>query len=67
MKKKVHGIGISSVVPKLSPIYVEMAKKYFRQVPMSVSAELNLGSIYITTTQSLSAPIESAMQIAGYS
>jgi type III pantothenate kinase len=42
-EKKIHGIGISSVVPKLTTVYAEMAKKYFHQEPMIVSAELNLG------------------------
>ena len=66
-EKKVHGIGISSVVPKLSPIYVEMAKKYFRQVPMSVSAELNLGiNIHYDNPKSLGTD-RICNAIAGYS
>jgi len=42
-KKKINGIGISSVVPKLTDIYAAMAKKYFRLKPIIVSDELNLG------------------------
>jgi type III pantothenate kinase len=41
--KKINGIGISSVVPNLTKVYSAMAKKYFRQEPMIVSTELNLG------------------------
>jgi type III pantothenate kinase len=42
-KKKINGIGISSVVPYLTNVYAAMTKKYFRQEPMIVSTELNLG------------------------
>jgi type III pantothenate kinase len=66
-EKKVHGIGISSVVPKLTAIYVEMAKKYFHQEPMIVSAELNLGiKIYYNDPKSLGTD-RICNAIAGYS
>ena len=42
-KKKIEGIGISSVVPKLTHIYAVLSKKYFHQEPMIVSAKLDLG------------------------
>ncbi len=41
--KKIDGIGISSVVPNLTNIYVGMARKYFHQEPLIVTAALNLG------------------------
>ncbi len=42
-KKKIDGIGISSVIPNLTNVYVVMVKKYFHHEPMIVSTELNLG------------------------
>ena len=39
-KKKIDGIGISSVVPNLTKIYSAMAKKYFHQEPMIVSSRI---------------------------
>jgi type III pantothenate kinase len=42
-KKDIDGIGISSVVPKLTNIYAAMAKKHFRHKPMIISTRLNLG------------------------
>ncbi len=65
--KKIDGIGISSVVPKLTNIYAAMAKKYFRQDPMIVSTELNLGiSIFYDNPKSLGAD-RICNAIAGYS
>jgi len=66
-KEKINGIGISSVVPKLTAIYAEMAKKYFHQEPMIVSAELNLGiKIHYDNPKSLGAD-RICNAIAGYS
>jgi len=65
-EKKVHGIGISSVVPKLTAIYVEMAKKYFHQEPMIVSAELNLGIKILYDDPKLLGSDRICNAIAGY-
>jgi type III pantothenate kinase len=55
-KKKINGIGISSVVPHLTKVYAAIAKKYFRQEPMIVSTELNLGiNIHYDNPKSLGA------------
>jgi type III pantothenate kinase len=40
---KITGIGIASVVPNLTDVYVAMAKKYFHVTPIVVSAALDLG------------------------
>jgi type III pantothenate kinase len=66
-KKTIDGIGISSVIPKLTAIYAAMAKKYFRQEPIMVSAELNLGiKIFYDKPDSLGAD-RICNAIAGYS
>jgi|WetSurMetagenome_2_1015567.scaffolds.fasta_scaffold04050_5 type III pantothenate kinase len=41
--KRIDGVGISSVVPKLTNIYVVLAKIYFRHTPFMVRGDLNLG------------------------
>jgi type III pantothenate kinase len=41
--KKIDGVGISSVVPNLTDIYISLSKKSFHQEPLIVSAYLNLG------------------------
>jgi type III pantothenate kinase len=65
-EKKVHGIGISSVVPKLTTVYAEMAEKYFHQEPMIVNAELNLGiKIHYDNPETLGAD-RICNAIAGY-
>lgn len=66
-KKNINGIGISSVVPNLTNIYTAMSKKYFRQEPMVVSTELNLGiSILYDDPKSLGAD-RICNAVAGYS
>jgi len=66
-KKNINGIGISSVVPTLTNVYTVMAKKYFRQEPMMVSTELNLGiKILYDNPESLGAD-RICNAIAGYS
>ena len=39
----IEGVGISSVVPNLTEIFVLMARKYFGAEPVIVSADLHLG------------------------
>jgi type III pantothenate kinase len=41
--KQIHGVIISTVVPPLLPVMVEMARKYFRIEPMIVTNELKTG------------------------
>jgi len=41
--EKIDGVGISSVVPHLTDIYVSLSKKCFHQNPLIVSTDLNLG------------------------
>jgi type III pantothenate kinase len=66
-EKKINGIGISSVVPNLTIVYVVMAKKYFHQEPMIVSTELNLGiKILYDNPKSLGAD-RICNAVAGYS
>jgi type III pantothenate kinase len=66
-KRKIDGIGISSVVPNLTNAYAVMAKKYFHQEPMIVSTELNLGiKILYDNPASLGAD-RICNAIAGYS
>jgi type III pantothenate kinase len=66
-KKKIDGIGISSVVPNLTNVYVAMARKYFHQEPMVVSTELDLGiKILYDNPKSLGAD-RICNAIAGYS
>ncbi len=66
-KRKIDGIGISSVVPNLTNAYAVMAEKYFHQEPMIVSTELNLGiKILYDNPASLGAD-RICNTIAGYS
>jgi type III pantothenate kinase len=41
--KKIDGVGISSVVPKLTDTYITLAEKYFHRKPVIVRGDLNLG------------------------
>ena len=41
--KKITSIGISSVVPNLTDVCVQMSRKYFMIEPIVISAQLNLG------------------------
>jgi len=66
-RKKFNGIGISSVVPRLTRMYSSMTKKYFHQKPMIVSSSLRLGiTIHYDNPASLGAD-RICNAIAGYS
>jgi type III pantothenate kinase len=55
-KKRIDGIGISSVVPNLTKVYAATAKNYFHQDPLIVSSELDLGiKIHYDNPKSLGA------------
>ncbi len=41
--KKIHAVGISSVVPNLTDVMERMTKKYFRTEPVIISSSLPLG------------------------
>ncbi|CUT05314.1 type III pantothenate kinase, partial [Candidatus Chrysopegis kryptomonas] len=41
--KEITGVGISSVVPNLTDVFVWMSKKHFKVEPVVVSYELDLG------------------------
>ncbi len=41
--KSIRGIGVSSVVPNLTDVYVAMARKYFQQDALVINSSLNLG------------------------
>jgi type III pantothenate kinase len=65
--REIKGIGISSVVPRLTNVYAAMTKNYFRQEPMIVSTELNLGiTIHYDNPKSLGAD-RICNAFAGYS
>jgi type III pantothenate kinase len=40
--EKVSQVVIASVVPRLTPVYEGMSRKYFKQEPLVVSSKLNL-------------------------
>ena len=42
-RRQIHGIGISSVVPELTPVYTSIAKKHFRRKPLIITAGLDFG------------------------
>lgn len=41
--KKIHSIGIASVVPNLTEVCVRMSRKYFKIEPIVVSSDIDLG------------------------
>jgi type III pantothenate kinase len=41
--KKIHSIGIASVVPNLTEVCIRMSRKYFKIEPIVVSSDLDLG------------------------
>ena len=41
--EKIDGVGISSVVPHLTDIYVSLSKKFLHQEPLIVNANVDLG------------------------
>ncbi|MEX1274821.1 MAG: type III pantothenate kinase [Bacteroidota bacterium] len=41
--KRLHGVGIASVVPNMTDIFAMMARKYFGVEPLLISSALNLG------------------------
>jgi type III pantothenate kinase len=43
LPSSIRGIGIASVVPNLTDVYVAMAKKYFHLDPVVVNSSLDLG------------------------
>jgi type III pantothenate kinase len=64
--EQIDGIGISSVVPHLTNIYVSIAKKYFHKKPLIVNAKLDLGiTIHYDHLKSLGAD-RICNAIAGY-
>jgi type III pantothenate kinase len=63
----VHGIGISSVVPSMTNLYLLVAKKHFHLEPMLVRSELDLGiKIHYDNPKSLG-PDRLCSAVAGYS
>jgi type III pantothenate kinase len=64
--KNVHGIGISSVVPSLTYLYMLVAKKYFHQEPMLVSTDLNLGIKIHYDNPKFLGPDRICSAVAGY-
>lgn len=64
--EKIDGVGISSVVPNLTNIYVSLSQKFFHQEPLIVSAYLNLGiTIHYDNPKSIG-PDRLCNTIAGY-
>ena len=65
-KKKIDGIGISSVIPNLTNVYAVLVKKCFHQEPMIVSTELNLGIKILYDNPKLLGSDRICNAIAGY-
>ena len=65
-KKKIDGIGISSVIPNLTNVYAVLMKKCFHQEPMIVSTELNLGIKILYDNPKLLGSDRFCNVIAGY-
>ena len=64
--KNINGVGISSVVPRLTDIYISLSKKIFHQEPLIINANLNLGiTIHYNDPKSVGAD-RLCNAIAGY-
>jgi type III pantothenate kinase len=61
--KDITGVGISSVVPNLTDVFLWMSEKHFKVEPVIISSEIDLGIKFYMTILQLLAPIGCAMPL----